>query len=66
VDFPEIKRRREKLGLTQAQAARLAGWPTAQNWSNIENAPADNDPRISTMIVVALALGCKVDDLLRK
>jgi transcriptional regulator with XRE-family HTH domain len=66
VNFAEIKRRRRDLGLTQAEAARLAGWPEAQNWSNVENGKADTNPRVLSLVKVAAVLGCKVDDLLRK
>jgi transcriptional regulator with XRE-family HTH domain len=65
VDFKEMKRRRKELGLTQAEAARRAGWATPQVWTNMENGQR-KDPQVSTLMKVADVLGCKVDDLLRK
>ncbi len=65
VDFAEMKRRRLRKGLTQAAAAKLAGWRTAQVWTNMENGQRPN-PQVLTLAKVAAVLGCKVDDLLRK
>lgn len=63
VRFADIKTRRRDLGLTQTQAARLAGWPTQQQWANVENGKRPN-PRIDTLAKVARVLRCKVADLL--
>lgn len=60
-----IKDRREHKGLSQAQAATLAGFKSPIQWWDIENKPG-RDPQISTLEKVAKVLGCKVDDLLRK
>lgn len=65
VNQAEIKRRREKLGLSQSEAAALAGFKSAIQWWDIEKKPG-RDPLVSTMVKVARALGCKVDQLLRK
>lgn len=61
----EIKRRRLALGITMAEASRLAGWKTLQTWSGIERGMRP-DPQVSTLVRVAKVLGCKVDQLLRK
>lgn len=65
VNTREIKRRRSKLGLSMASAAKLAGWKTAQQWANVEYG-TKKDPLVSTMFKVAKALGCKIDDLVKR
>ena len=65
VDFSEIRRRRKELGMTQAQAAKKAGWANAQVWMNMESGQRQN-PRVGTLRKIADVLGCKMDDLLRK
>jgi hypothetical protein len=62
VDQDGIRRRREAKGLTLARAAKLAGFKSHVQWWDVENKPG-RDP---TMIRIADALGCKVDDILRK
>ncbi len=57
----KIRRRREKLGLTQTQAAELMGC-TQQYWSGLEN--NRTDPRITTLLPVAAVLGCRLSVLL--
>lgn len=64
VNLREIKRRRVAKGLSLSDAATLAGWKAAQQWANIEYGRR-TDPSIKTMVAVAKALGCKVDDLLK-
>lgn len=64
VDVKEITRRRDALGLSQAEAARLAEM-SPQWWSDLEKGKHDN-PRVMTLVRIAVVLGCKVDDLLRK
>jgi transcriptional regulator with XRE-family HTH domain len=61
--FAEIKRRREAAGITQAEAARLAGWKSQQHWRNVESGRSPN-PRVMTLFAVAKVLGCRVRDLL--
>lgn len=65
LDQQEVKRRREAKGMSQAEAAKLAGFKSAIQWWDIENKP-NRDPRVSTVAAVARSLGCKVDQLLRK
>lgn len=65
VKTEEIKRRRERLGLTMAEAAKLAGWKTQQAWSGVERGTRP-DPQVSTVIRVASVLRCRVDDLVCK
>jgi len=59
----EIRRRREKRGLTQQQAADAAGM-LRPAWSRLESGSRPN-PAIDTLRRVAEVLGCRVDDLLR-
>lgn len=63
VDLQKIKQLREKLGLTQEQAARAAGFKTRQSWNLIES--GKHIPRVDTLERVADALGVKAKDLLR-
>lgn len=63
VNIAAIKTRREKLKMTQADAASRIGLST-QRWSDLETGRHDN-PRVKTMAAVAMVLKCKVDDLLR-
>ena len=65
VDIAGIRLRRERLGITQAEAAKRAGWKQ-QHWALLENAKPDMNPRVRTLYVVAVVLGCKVADLLRE
>ena len=65
VNFAEIRKRREKKGLTLAEAAKRAGWSSGQVWANLEQGQRDN-PSIETLAKVAEVLECKVDALLRK
>jgi transcriptional regulator with XRE-family HTH domain len=65
VNFEEIKRRREKKGLTLSAAAKLAGWGSGQVWANLEQGQRD-DPQVSTLVKVAKVLNCKLDDLIAK
>lgn len=61
----EIRRRRERLGLSPTQAAKAAGWRTMQQWWDVENGRRKN-PTIRVMVRIADVLGCKVDDLLKR
>ena len=58
----EIRRRRERLGLTMAQAAERAGFKTAQHWNSIESGWRPNI-QSSSLAAVAKALECLMDDL---
>jgi transcriptional regulator with XRE-family HTH domain len=53
------------MGISQAEAARRAGWSTPIQWLDVEKGKRP-DPRISTVVKVAGVLGCKVDQLLKK
>jgi transcriptional regulator with XRE-family HTH domain len=64
VNAGEIRRRRKKLGMTQQQAAKAAGWKSAVQWTDIERSKRPN-PSIKTVAAVARALGCKVDQIIR-
>lgn len=65
VNVKEVRRRREKMGLTQAEAARAAGWKSAVVWTDVESGKREN-PSIGTVAAVAKVLGCKVDALLKR
>jgi transcriptional regulator with XRE-family HTH domain len=58
-----IKERREAAGLTQQQLAVKAGL-SVSNLAQIEQGQKA-DPRISTVVALARALGVTVDDLLQ-
>jgi DNA-binding XRE family transcriptional regulator len=58
----KVKQYRDRLGLQQKQAAKLAGWQRGQSWHKLETQNAD--VRISTLATVARVLHCKIDDLL--
>ena len=65
VSTTEIRKRRNKLGLSPTQAAKAAGWKTMQQWWDVEHGRRKN-PTVSVMVRIAGVLGCKVDDLLRE
>ena len=54
----DVVRRRKELGITQEKLAELSGMHQSQI-SRIEN--AEHDPRLSTIIKLAEALGMRVD-----
>lgn len=64
LDPEKIRARRLKLGITQEQAAALAGIAQS-NWARIETG-VRCDPKLSTAQRVAHALRCKVDALLSR
>jgi transcriptional regulator with XRE-family HTH domain len=59
-----VLRYRERLGFSQTQAAKLAGWQRGQSWYKLEM--RNTDARISTLVTVARVLGCGISDLLVK
>jgi transcriptional regulator with XRE-family HTH domain len=59
-----IRTRRLALKLTQADAAKAAGFPNGQKWSNYETGQIP-DPQLSTLEAIAKALRCKVERLIR-
>jgi transcriptional regulator with XRE-family HTH domain len=63
LNVPEIKRRRGKLGISQTEAARRAGF-SIQRWNNIETGRRTAlDP--DALLAVARALECQMEDLVR-
>ena len=58
-----IKATRKKAGLTQAQAAELAGWKQS-TWSQIETRDSLDNVELGTLKKVAKALGCEVSELI--
>ena len=64
LDTTKIREKRERLGLTQDAAAKLAGLVRAQAWNDIENGRRAN-LTIETLERVAKALGVKARDLLK-
>jgi DNA-binding XRE family transcriptional regulator len=60
----KIRQLRERLKLTQEQAAARAGLPSRQKWNDIERGRQKN-LTIETLERVAAALGVKARDLLK-
>ena len=58
----KVKQFRQRLGLEQTQAAKLAGWQRGQSWHKPEL--RNSDVRISTLSTVARVLHCGIEDLL--
>lgn len=57
-----IKRRRLKLGLTQADLGALVGWHGSRI-SRLESGKCE--PRVKSLRKIAKALGLKLQDLIR-
>jgi len=64
LDTDKIRALREKLGITQDEAARRAGLGTRQAWNNIE-AGRKTNVTLDTLERIAAALGVKSKDLLK-
>jgi transcriptional regulator with XRE-family HTH domain len=64
LDTDKIKSLREKLGLTQEQAAERAGFKTRQAWNNIESG-RQASIGLSTLDKIATALGTTAKNLLK-
>jgi DNA-binding XRE family transcriptional regulator len=64
LDTHKIKELRDKLKLTQDEAAKRAGLPGRQRWNQIERGRETN-LTIETLERVAAALGVKARDLLK-
>lgn len=62
-DVEKMKKLREKLALTQQEAAEKAGMSTRQAWNNIES--GRQSPTIETAEKIAKALGVKLPELLK-
>lgn len=61
----EITRRREKLELSQIEAARRAGM-SKQQWYNVEAGFSGDNMRLYTLWDVARALRCRIGDLIEE
>jgi transcriptional regulator with XRE-family HTH domain len=63
-DYLEMKRRRIALSLSVAEATERAGWHREKYtyWHNLEAGRRTN-PTVQTLCQVALALRCKITDL---
>jgi transcriptional regulator with XRE-family HTH domain len=64
LDTDKVRTLREKLGLTQEQAAKKAGFNSKQHWNKIEAGRA-GAITLDTLDQVAKALGVKAKDLLK-
>lgn len=64
LDLKKLKETREKAGLSQAAAAKKAGFKRVQQWNDVE---AGRYPgiRLTTLEAIAKALGVKARDLLK-
>ena len=64
LDIEKIKRLRERLKLSQAEAAERAGIGTRQSWNKIESGREGN-LSLERLEKIAAALGVKSKDLLK-
>ncbi|MGE5610000.1 MAG: helix-turn-helix transcriptional regulator [Bacillota bacterium] len=64
LDTEKMRQLREKLGLTQEDAAKRAGLDTRQAWNNIESGRQTN-VTIEKLERIAAALDVKAKDLLK-
>ena len=64
LDYAKIKKLREKLGLTQEEAARQAGLGTRQAWNHFETGRR-TDIRLTQLERIAKTLGVRAADLLK-
>jgi transcriptional regulator with XRE-family HTH domain len=66
VDPDKIRNLRERLGLTQQQAAKNAGMKSKQHWNNIENGRQTSDSiSVALLERIAVALKTTPANLLR-
>ena len=65
LDIEKLRALREKLGLSQDDAARKAGIGTRQAWHAIESGAKPN-LTLATLTAIAKALGVKAKDLLKE
>lgn len=62
LNVPEIRRRRERLGISQTEAANRCGW-SIQRWNNVEaGRRVGLDP--DAFFALAQSLECQMEDLL--
>ena len=65
LDLDYIRSRREALGLSLADAAKLAGWGKNRgHWFDIESGRKPN-PTLKTLVQMAAALKCKPGKLIK-
>ena len=64
VNWKFVSTRRERVGITQQACADRAGL-SVQHWANLESGQVDN-PRIETLMKIATAIECSVEDMLVK
>jgi transcriptional regulator with XRE-family HTH domain len=64
IDTDKVRRLREKLKLTQAQAAEAAGLGGRQGWCDLEAGRRDNI-ELDTLRRIAETLGVRAKDLLK-
>ena len=64
LDCRKMRDLRESLGLTQAQAAKLAGLGNSARWNDIESGRRTN-VTVASLERIAGALGVKARDLLK-
>ncbi len=62
-----IRSRREKLGLTLEQAAKLAGFKSRQHWYSVETGATGGQSGVTlgTLNAIAKALQCDAKELLK-
>lgn len=65
LDIEKMKELRERLGISQSEAARRSGMPAQQAWHRIESGTHTNIS-IETLERIAAALGVDARDLLTK
>jgi len=65
VNGEQMRRKRESLGLTMQEAAERAGFTSRQQWYNVE-AGFRSNVTPTTLMAIARALGCSIEDLLKK
>jgi transcriptional regulator with XRE-family HTH domain len=64
INHGKMKKLREKLGLSQEEAAKAAGLAGRQKWNSYEM--GRSEPRVSTLLRIAAVLRTSVDSLLKK
>lgn len=64
LNIAKVKELREKLDLTQDQAAKAAGLTSRQHWNSIESGSKAN-VTVETLAKLAKVLKCKQCDLLK-
>lgn len=64
LDTDKLRKLRERLELTQEEAAQKAGLRSRQHWNKIEN-DKEGAITLATLDKIASALGVKAKDLLK-